>query len=172
MYTKLQEGYSAPLRFVIERAPQRGELPKTTDIDVVVAALTGPLFYRRWFSREPLTRSFVKQIIRRVLCIDERSASFALARDQSQTPIIHIRCVQELRMKQVRKPSAERTNIVLDPKLIDRVKRLANVKTTRDAVHVALEHYVRSRDYSGVLGLRGTGGVSGGYDPKATSPPR
>jgi hypothetical protein len=74
MYSKLQEGYSAPLRFVIQRAIQRGELPKTTDIDVVIAALTGPLFYRRWFSREPLTRSFVKQIIRRVLCLDERSA--------------------------------------------------------------------------------------------------
>ena len=83
MYTKLQEGYSAPLRFVIERALQRGELPKTTDIDVVIAALTGPLFYRRWFSREPLTQSFVKQIIRRVLCIDERSASLAMASDQS-----------------------------------------------------------------------------------------
>jgi hypothetical protein len=41
---------------------------------VVIAALTGPLFYRRWFSREPLTQSFVKQIIRRVLCLDERSA--------------------------------------------------------------------------------------------------
>ena len=64
------------------------------------------------------------------------------------------------------------TNIVLDSRLIDRVKRLANVKTTRDAVHVALEHYVRSRDYSGVLALRGTGGVSDGYDPKATNPPR
>ena len=74
MYSKLQEGYSAPLRVVIQRAIQRGELPKTTDIDVVIAAFTGPLFYRRWFSREPLTQSFVKQIIRRVLCLDERSA--------------------------------------------------------------------------------------------------
>ena len=73
-------------------------------------------------------------------------------------------------MKQVRKPSAGRTNIVLDAKLVERVKRLAKVKTTRDAVHVALEHYVRSRDYSEVLALRGTGGVSEGYDPKAASP--
>jgi Arc/MetJ family transcription regulator len=78
----------------------------------------------------------------------------------------------EIFMKQLRSPSAERTNIVLDSKLVERVKRLANVKTTRDAVHVALEHYVRSRDYSGVLALRGTGGVSEGYDPKAASPPR
>src|SRR5579862_6589084 len=75
MYSKLQEGYSAPLRIVIQRGIQRDELPKTTDIDVVIAALTGPLFYRRWFSREPLTQSFVKQIIRRVLCLDERSAT-------------------------------------------------------------------------------------------------
>jgi len=45
-------------------------------------------------------------------------------------------------------------------------------QTTRDAVHVALEHYVRSRDYSGVLALRGTGGVLEGYDPKAVSPQR
>jgi Arc/MetJ family transcription regulator len=75
-------------------------------------------------------------------------------------------------MKHVRKPSTERTNIVLDSKLVQRVKRLAKVKTTRDAVHVALEHYVRSRDYSRVLALRGTGGVSDGYDPKAASPSR
>jgi Arc/MetJ family transcription regulator len=45
-------------------------------------------------------------------------------------------------MKQSRKPSAERTNIVLDSKLVERVKRLAKVKTTHDAVDVALEHYV------------------------------
>jgi Arc/MetJ family transcription regulator len=75
-------------------------------------------------------------------------------------------------MKRARKPGPERTNIVLDAKLINLVKRLANVKTTRDAVHMALEHYVRSRDYSRVLALRGTGGVSEGYDPKAASPPR
>ena len=75
-------------------------------------------------------------------------------------------------MKHVRKPSAERTNIVLDSKLVQRVKQLAKVKTTRDAVHVALEHYVRSRDYSGVLALRGTGGLSDDYDPKAASPSR
>jgi Arc/MetJ family transcription regulator len=75
-------------------------------------------------------------------------------------------------MRPVRRSSAERTNIVLDSKLVERVKRLAKVKTTRDAVHIALEHYVRSRDYSGVLALRGTGGVSEGYDPKAASPSR
>jgi Arc/MetJ family transcription regulator len=75
-------------------------------------------------------------------------------------------------MAQIRKRNAGRTNIILDSKLVARVKRLAKVKTARDAVHVALEHYVRSRDYSQVLALRGTGGVSEGYDPKAASPSR
>jgi Arc/MetJ family transcription regulator len=74
-------------------------------------------------------------------------------------------------MKQPRR-HADRTNIVLDSELVGRVKRLANVKTTREAVHVALEHYVRSRDYSAVLALHGSGGVAEGYDPKVTSPRR
>ena len=67
MYSRLQEGYSAPLLFVIQRAMQRGELSKTADAALLVAALTGPLFYRRWFSREPLTSAFAKQIVRLVL---------------------------------------------------------------------------------------------------------
>ena len=91
---------------------------------------------------------------------------------QFRVHLIHIQCVSGYVVGQSRKQSAERTNIVLDSKLVERVKRLAKVKTTRDAVHVALEHYVRSRDYTGVLALRGTGGVSEGYDPKAASPPR
>src|SRR5580698_1356608 len=67
MYSRLQEGYSAPLQFIIQRAIQSGDLPKTADAALLVAALTGPLFYRRWFSREPLTSAFAKQIVRLVL---------------------------------------------------------------------------------------------------------
>lgn len=65
-----------------------------------------------------------------------------------------------------------RTNIVLDTRLVARVKRLAGVRTTREAVHAALEHYARSRDYSTVLELYGSGGVAEGYDPKAAAPSR
>jgi Arc/MetJ family transcription regulator len=75
-------------------------------------------------------------------------------------------------VRQARRPAADRTNIVLDSKLVARVKRLASVRTTREAVHVALEHYVRSRDYSAALALHGSGGVAAGYDPKAVSPSR
>jgi AcrR family transcriptional regulator len=67
MYSKLQQGYSAPYEAVIERALRRGELPTGTDPATLIAALTGPLFYRRWFSREPLTDHFANQIVSRVL---------------------------------------------------------------------------------------------------------
>ncbi len=75
-------------------------------------------------------------------------------------------------MKSLKRRVADRTNIVLDAELIRRVKKLANVHTTRDAVHIALDHYVRSRDYKAVLALRGTGGVTEGYDPKTSSSPQ
>ena len=67
MYSKLQRGYSAPFETVIQRALRNGELPDDTDVAVLIAALTGPLFYRRWFSREPLTDDFANQIVLQML---------------------------------------------------------------------------------------------------------
>jgi AcrR family transcriptional regulator len=67
MHSKLQQGYSAPFEIVILRAVERGELPKDTDAAMLIAALTGPLFYRRWFSREPLTDAFAKQVVRQLV---------------------------------------------------------------------------------------------------------
>ncbi len=63
MHARLQQGYTAPFVAVILRAMQRRELPEETDVSTVVAALTGPLFYRRWFSREPLTDEFVQRVV-------------------------------------------------------------------------------------------------------------
>ncbi len=63
MYSKLQKGYSAPFETIIQRGLQKGELPPNTDRAMLIAALTGPLFYRRWFSREALTDAFAKQIV-------------------------------------------------------------------------------------------------------------
>jgi AcrR family transcriptional regulator len=67
MYSKLQQGYSMPFEAVIQRAVRKGELPKDTDAAVLIAVLTGALFYRRWFSREPLTDAFAKQIVKRLI---------------------------------------------------------------------------------------------------------
>jgi len=63
MHARMQQGYTVPFVAVIHRAMQRRELPEGTDASVIVAALTGPMFYRRWFSRESITDEFVQQII-------------------------------------------------------------------------------------------------------------
>jgi len=67
MYGKLQLGYSAPFETVIQRAMRKGELAQNTDTAMLIAALTGPLFYRRWFSREPLTDDFAKSVFLHVI---------------------------------------------------------------------------------------------------------
>lgn len=64
MYRRLQQGYSAPFETAIRRGIDRGELPADTDVAALAAALIGPLFFRRWFAREPLTDGFVKEIMR------------------------------------------------------------------------------------------------------------
>jgi AcrR family transcriptional regulator len=67
MYRRLQQGYSAPFEAVIRRGIDRGELPADTDVAALAAALIGPLFFRRWFAREPLTEGFVAEIVRIVV---------------------------------------------------------------------------------------------------------
>lgn len=67
IHSRIQRGHAAPLREALQRAIDRGELSAHADVPTIVAALLGPLFYRRWFSREPIDDPFVKEIIRRVL---------------------------------------------------------------------------------------------------------
>lgn len=59
-----------------------------------------------------------------------------------------------------------RTNIVLDEKLVSRVMKLANVKTKREAVHVALDAFVRVRSRPDVRRIYGIGGLDPAYDYK------
>ena len=69
-------------------------------------------------------------------------------------PIIHIwRCIL-------------RTNIVLDDKLVREAMKLANVKTKREAVDVALRRFVQSGKQRKLLDLFGTGGIRKDYDYK------
>lgn len=51
-----------PLRAAIVRAVERGELPPDPDLDLIEDLLLGPLFYRRLFSRRPITPEFTKTI--------------------------------------------------------------------------------------------------------------
>ena len=59
-----------------------------------------------------------------------------------------------------------RTNIVLDDKLVKEAMRLANVRTMREAVAVALRRFVQSGRQRKLLDLYGTGGVRKNYDHK------
>jgi AcrR family transcriptional regulator len=67
IHSQIQRGHAAPLREVLDRAVHRGELPAEVDLPTLVAALLGPLFYRRWFSREAIDDRFVEAIINRVI---------------------------------------------------------------------------------------------------------
>jgi Arc/MetJ family transcription regulator len=59
-----------------------------------------------------------------------------------------------------------RTNIVLDEKLVTRAMKLAQVKTKREAVDVALREFVRNRARPDVRDLYGIGGIDPAYDHK------
>ena len=63
VHRRIQHGHAAPLREVLERGIRSGALPARTDVAAITAALLGPLFYRRWFSREPIDDEFVGKII-------------------------------------------------------------------------------------------------------------
>ena len=67
IHSRIQLGHTTPLQTVIRRAMDKGELPASADPSVMIAALLGPLFYRRWFSRETLDESFVKGIVANVV---------------------------------------------------------------------------------------------------------
>jgi len=59
-----------------------------------------------------------------------------------------------------------RTNIVLDEKLIREAMKLANVKTKREAVDLALRRFVHSGKQKKLLDLHGSGGIRRNYDYK------
>jgi AcrR family transcriptional regulator len=67
IHSRIQHGHAAPLRKVLDRAAGRGELTTAADRSTMIAALLGPLFYRRWFSREPIDDQFIKTIARNVI---------------------------------------------------------------------------------------------------------
>ena len=59
-----------------------------------------------------------------------------------------------------------RTNIVLDDKLVKEAMKLANVKTKREAVHLALSRFVQTGRQRRLLDLYGDGGMRKNYDYK------
>ncbi|KAB8146066.1 TetR/AcrR family transcriptional regulator [Chloroflexia bacterium SDU3-3] len=67
VHSSIQRGHTLPLQTLIARAMSKGELPPDTDVDALIALLMGAVYYRRWFSREPLDAAFVASVVRSVL---------------------------------------------------------------------------------------------------------
>ncbi len=67
IHSQLQLGHTQPYLEIIERGKRKGEISSKVDASTMVAELVGPLFYRRWFSREVLDDKFVKSVIRNVM---------------------------------------------------------------------------------------------------------
>lgn len=63
MQSALHERFTAPFNTVIERAKARGELSPDKPAADLIAAIAGPLFYRRWFSREAIDDRVADAII-------------------------------------------------------------------------------------------------------------
>ena len=67
VHGRLQRWHAAPLQAALERAALRGEIPPEADLSAIAAALLGPLYFRRWFSRDPINEGFVNLIVQSVL---------------------------------------------------------------------------------------------------------
>ena len=70
-HASMMSGFGA----IAARAQTRGELAPNSDISDLTAAIAGPLFYRRWFSRQKLDDAFVRRVVDRALGGDANGQS-------------------------------------------------------------------------------------------------
>lgn len=63
MQTSMHRQNVEPYRAAVESAKARGEIAPEASVDLVIAMTLGPLFYRRWFSKEPIDDAFVDAVI-------------------------------------------------------------------------------------------------------------
>ncbi|MCB8882343.1 TetR/AcrR family transcriptional regulator [Acidisoma cellulosilytica] len=88
MQSALHEGNMAPFYAIIERAKERGEIPSDRPAADLIAATLGPLFYRRWFSKETIDDRFVDTVIDAVVktAIESGTQGAAAADAKSTQP--------------------------------------------------------------------------------------
>lgn len=67
LHAGLHAGLMTPFLTVAERAQARGDFPAGQTPAELIASVVGPLFYRRWFSKEPIDRDFQAEIIARLV---------------------------------------------------------------------------------------------------------
>ena len=52
---------------LVQQAIADGELPRDTDADLLIDALTGPLYFRRIIGHAPVSEAFASELASRVL---------------------------------------------------------------------------------------------------------
>jgi AcrR family transcriptional regulator len=65
--SELREMHRRPARVLLEHARDRGELPRRTDVDLLLDVLTGAVYGRLRECPDPLDRDWVRRVIRLVL---------------------------------------------------------------------------------------------------------
>jgi AcrR family transcriptional regulator len=63
LQSELHKGFMAPFHTIVERAKDRGEIPAGKPAADQIAVIVGPLFYRRWFSKEAIDDHFTEATI-------------------------------------------------------------------------------------------------------------
>ena len=63
MQSELHKRFMAPFHTIIERSNARGETLPDKPAAHLIAAIVGPLFYRRWFSKEAIDDRFIEVTI-------------------------------------------------------------------------------------------------------------
>ena len=67
MQQSLHKNFMAPFATVLARATQRNEIPSDPPPDALIPMLVGPLFFRRWFSKEKIDGAFIETLISAVI---------------------------------------------------------------------------------------------------------
>ncbi len=67
VHSRLQVQHAAPMRAVLKRALERGQISPDADTSAMASALRGPLYFRRWFTREPIDGPFIDLVVRGVM---------------------------------------------------------------------------------------------------------
>ncbi|MGA0601400.1 TetR/AcrR family transcriptional regulator [Caulobacter sp. KR2-114] len=63
MQSALHRGLMSPFDAVAARAVARGDMPAGKSPADLAACIVGPLFYRRWYSKEPIDERFVDMLV-------------------------------------------------------------------------------------------------------------
>lgn len=67
LHASMHAGNMQPFYAAIEAARLRGEIAASSDAGMLVSAIVGPLFYRRWFSKEAIDGAFVAFVVSQAL---------------------------------------------------------------------------------------------------------